>query len=889
MKQDSSSSHKPDRFPKPVRFIFPKPIRFMFPEPVRFSLTLLISFLLFQPLSSQHISVESFRMLENDMDARVHHPKRDQNGELSAIIKVVTTETGFAWDGGTLGIVDAVRKTGEYWLYIPRGAQRITISHDRLGVLRNYAYPIPIEAAIVYEMRLTTARIETTIIEPVAETQWLVVTSEPDGADVYIDNIHKGQTPVQMELNTGTYSYRIEKTLYHPYAGRVTLTKEKRETIDAKLNPNYGYIKVTTTPESGAEITLNGNKLQQTSPHTTNRMPAGEYQITVSKSMFHSETRNVNIGEGKTEELAITMKPDFGLLRVITNPEPGAEVTINGNPHRSKTPFTTERLRAGNYELSVSLPMYHSETREITIGDGETTEVVFDLRPSFGEVSVTTKPETGAEVLVNGISTGKNTPCELDRLPTGQHQITVRKEWYQPKTIAVDITDGLSDHFEIEMEPTFGILNVTAEHDAQIFVNDDRKASAQWEGRLIAGWYTVEARKDKYHSDQKRVEIKLAETQNLSLHPKPMTGAVRIQTTPFDSDITINGKDHGKTPNTIRDLLIGEYTVVLSKQGHAAVTRNVTVTENETVEIEEDLPAGMTVTITSVPAGAELYINNQKVGITPYTSQLSFGSHRLKLINRSKTLEETIQIAQEGKNAFSYNVTEFNDPFENQMVFVKGGSFTMGCTSEQGGDCLDREKPTRRVTVSDFYMGKYEVTQKQWREIMGTNPSRFSGCDNCPVESVSWNDIQEFIRKLNQKTAKRYRLPTEAEWEYAARGGAQSRGYKYSGSNSIRKVAEYDGNINKSTKPVGGKKANELGLFDMSGNVWEWCEDDWHSNYKGAPNDGRAWVDSPRGSYRVLRGGSWSNDAQYCRVAYRGSSTPGGRSSNYGFRLAQSP
>jgi len=220
------------------------------------------------------------------------------------------------------------------------------------------------------------------------------------------------------------------------------------------------------------------------------------------------------------------------------------------------------------------------------------------------------------------------------------------------------------------------------------------------------------------------------------------------------------------------------------------------------------------------------------------------------------------------------------------MVRVRGGTFTMGCTSEQGSDCYDREKPAHQVTVSDFYIGKYEVTQKEWREVMGSNPSYFKNCDECPVETVSWDDIQSFLSKLNAKTGRTYRLPTEAEWEYAARGGSASRGYKYAGSNSLDEVAWYTSNSGSKTHPVGQKKANELGLYDMSGNVWEWCADDWHSNYSGAPSTGRAWIDSPRASYRVFRGGSWIDIALFCRVSYRFDSTPSYRGGNLGFRLA---
>ena len=222
----------------------------------------------------------------------------------------------------------------------------------------------------------------------------------------------------------------------------------------------------------------------------------------------------------------------------------------------------------------------------------------------------------------------------------------------------------------------------------------------------------------------------------------------------------------------------------------------------------------------------------------------------------------------------------------NKMVRVRGGTFTMGCTKEQGRDCADDEKPAHRVTVSDFSIGTYEVTQQEWRAVMGSNPSNFKNCDACPVENVSWDDIQEFLSRLNAKTGRAYRLPTEAEWEYAARGGSQSRGYKYAGSNSVDEVAWYTSNSGSKTHPVGQKKANELGLYDMSGNVYEWCADDWHDNYSGAPSTGRAWIDSPRASYRVYRGGSWDTNAQFCRVSCRDSDTPSIRNNILGFRLA---
>ena len=220
----------------------------------------------------------------------------------------------------------------------------------------------------------------------------------------------------------------------------------------------------------------------------------------------------------------------------------------------------------------------------------------------------------------------------------------------------------------------------------------------------------------------------------------------------------------------------------------------------------------------------------------------------------------------------------------NNMVYVSGGTFTMGATSEQDSDAFDDEKPPHSVTLSSFYICKYEVTQALWRAVMGKNPSRFKG-NNLPVEQVSWNDCQTFISRLNNLTGKNFRLPTEAEWEYAARGGNRSRGYKYSGSNTLPDVAWYEDNSGSKTHPVGSKSPNELGLYDMSGNVWEWCSD-WYGTYSSTAQTNP--TGSSSGSNRVDRGGGWGNDSWICRSSNRSFSSPDYRDRNMGLRLALS-
>jgi formylglycine-generating enzyme required for sulfatase activity len=221
-----------------------------------------------------------------------------------------------------------------------------------------------------------------------------------------------------------------------------------------------------------------------------------------------------------------------------------------------------------------------------------------------------------------------------------------------------------------------------------------------------------------------------------------------------------------------------------------------------------------------------------------------------------------------------------------QFVSVSGGTFTMGCTAEQGGDCAAREKPAHTVTLKDFSIGKYEVTQALWQAVMDENPSEFKAYSSFPVESVSWNDVQGFIQKLNEETGKKYRLPTEAEWEYAARGGNKSKGYKYSGGNDIDAVAWYDKN-NGQTR-VGTKQANELGLYDMTGNVEEWVSDWYGENYYST-SVGANPTGPNSGSYRVSRGGGWTGSEWYDRVSIRQPYEPDYRRRSLGFRLAISP
>ena len=709
-------------------------------------ITILLSLLLFIPFltTAQQISVSSFDRRDNDMDARVNYPVKDQNGDVCALLKIETTQTGFVFEGGSLGIMKTEKKTGEYWVYIPWGSKRITIKHQQLGILRDYMFPVSIEKSTVYLMKLTTGTVTTIVEEAEILTEWVVISSTPEGASVYIDDKSVGKTPFSGEYIMGQHKYRIDLEMYHNDAGVFTLDANNgKQKIQVNLKPNFGSIYISSTPESGAEVILDG------------------------------------------------------------------------------------------------------------------------------------KP------------TGKSTPCTLNEILSGEHRITIKREMYYDAWQDITVEDNKTANANLTMKPAFGELDITTSPSADIYINGSKVGSGSHKERKTSGFYTVEARKVQHSSDSKKVEVTDGQTIKVDLAPLPQYGTLKIMSTPPEADIYIDGKHKGTTPITLRELLVGNYSLELKKNSYATVSKTITIRNKQTTDVNETLASGKQITISSTPSGAVLKIDDKQVGTTPYNDMLGFGSHSIKITNNTKIVSEIINITQNGKTSWSFNVSETKDYTETasnldlDMVFIKGGSFTMGCTSEQASDCESDEKPSHKVTLSDYYIGKYEVTQAQWRAVMGSNPSNFKG-NNLPVEKVSWNDIQTFITKLNQQTGKTYRLPTEAEWEFAARGGNSSRGYKYSGSNNIGSVAWYDVNSNSKTHPVGQKTDNELGIYDMSGNVWEWCSDlygDYSSSNQTNPKGASS------GSYRVLRGGSWFGSASYCRVSYRYGSNPENRRDYDGFRL----
>lgn len=689
---------------------------------------------------AQTMSVAGFEERPMDMDARVTHPVTDPNGQTCALIKVETTQTGFGFDTGVIQVVKTEQKIGEVWVYVQPRVKKITIMHQDYEPVRDYYFPTgALKEATVYLLKLRTAGAPVQAASTQQRSGFLIINSEPQGAEVWLNNESTGEvTPFRRKLAIGDeMPYRLSLPLYHDEAGMVTVDQPRKE-LQFALRPAFGSVTVTSTP-SGALVFLDEKQVGQ-------------------------------------------------------------------------TPLTLDRIASGSHSLRLQAPQYAVERRNVSVADGQTTNMAVTLAARFAEITV--QAPQGAVVTVDGDRKGSGT-----------------LSWRQG--------EGLCDI----------VVSMAGHRDAR-----------------------------------RQLEVVAGRAQTVQLTPQPIYGSASVDSDLMDAEIWIDGKQYGVTPNVVERLLVGSHTLVLKKSGYADLQQQFSVEEGKEASLLVKLPTGRSVQFTSEKPGMQIIVDGKKLGTTPLTTVVGIGHHSVSAMRGGDIIDvRDLDITSAGapltmafrdfnNQTFTVNGVQFT------MVAVKGGTFTMGATYD---DAEVDEEPAHKVTLSDYYIGQTEVTQALWEAVMGSNPSNHKG-DNLPVENVSWDDCQVFIQKLNQLTGKQFRLPTEAEWEYAARGGRKSRDYKYAGDDYIGSVAWYSGNSGYETHPVATKQANELGIYDMSGNVWEWCSD-WFGGYQSSSQSDPQGPSS--GSRRVYRGGC-SIFAWGCRVSFRDCNTPDFCNINLGLRLS---
>ena len=616
---------------------------------------------------------------------------------------------------------------------------------------------------------------------------------------------------------------------------------------------------------------------------------------------------NIEVKAQRVYEMVLENQPENEVIpfNIITNPNDATKFIDD----KSLGTGESFELEIGDHVLRVEKEGYEPHSETITVSK---TKPYINITLAEAEpVKITIKSTPlEADVYINNMNEGK-TNKQLFYFP-GSYQLRLVKDKYDPIEETITVTETGENEFIYNLQKNvFQVTIKTEPQDCEISINLDKITGNTKE--LPIGEYNIRIRKNKYEPIEGKITVTKNGKNEFIYNLQKNTSNLNINTTPASCEITVN---KSKMTGTSKEVSAGTYQIVVKKEGYESDTRTVVVekginkTESFTLVqktgklqfVAEPMDA-----TTTMKSGSSVY--NSWSG-SKYLTDVPIGTYELRTdlngyqkqtktisIKQNETTQTGITLAKATQETPRQTAQSNSTSSNDSMVFVKGGSFRMGSNS---GD--SDEKPIHTVTVSDFYIGKYEVTQEDWQAVMGNNPSYLKG-DNNPVEKVSWFDAVEYCNKLSQKegltkcysgsgdniqcnfNANGYRLPTEAEWEYAARGGSLSKGYTYSGSNNIGDVAWYDSNSGNKTHPIGQKTQNELGIYDMTGNVWEWCWD-WKGSYSsGSQTNPKG---ASRSSNRVLRGGSWRYNASFCRVAYRINYYPDYRHDYIGFRVVRS-
>jgi len=495
---------------------------------------------------------------------------------------------------------------------------------------------------------------------------------------------------------------------------------------------------------------------------------------------------------------------------------------------KQNAPYRAIPLKEGNLSVKVSKAGFKTQTRTIEVS-AKKNLFEFTLEEIIQELqSVTIRSEPkGADFFVDGINKGQTDKGVF--LYPNSYDVKWSLSGYVDVQQTLEVKENGKNEFSVKLEKNTGKLSWSVNpSNAKLLINKEDFTNAS-QAELAPGRYLIELSADGYDSQSETIELKRGENLRKTWSLEQQTGGLQFMIDPVDAKVSL--KRGSQTVETwtglkiLKNLAVGTYQITAEMNGFETKTQTVTITKDKTQAVE------------------------------------------LKL-EKSKAISAT------GKT--------YTNSIGMEFVLIPSGTFKMGSSNGESD-----EKPIHSVTISEaFYMGKYEVTQKEWKAVMGDNPSSFKG-DKLPVEQVSWNDIQEFIKKLNQKEGgTKYRLPTEAEWEYAARAGSNSKWSFGDNESQLGDYAWYGSNSNSQTHPVGQKKPNKYGLYDVHGNVWEWVQDWYDSNYySSSPKTDSKGPSS--GSLRVFRGGGWYSDAEYTRSADRDFDNPEYGFSNIGFRLVR--
>ena len=587
---------------------------------------------------------------------------------------------------------------------------------------------------------------------------------------------------------------------------------------------------VVISDPPGAEISIDGRNMGTGRQLT---VPSGSHELRLVKEGFQPVIRRIQVDASQTLFEVKMEKQQEVPLQIDSQPG-GAAIYLEG-VKVGETPYSYF-YPAGRYRLRLEKAWYVTYEDLIDIQMPKAAQTI-RLQENFASLTVASSPKSGMDILLDGVPQNAVTPHTFDRLRPGTYEVRAQSAEYETDTQAIDLARGEKKTVHLTSSANFAELTVLTHSAAKVKI-DGKEIKTLENIRLAPSVVTVKAEMAKASPVEERLVLRKGEKRTVELYPQVPTGTIQVAVVPFEAKVELRG-DAGESFSSVgarsfSDVPVGSYTLKVSLSGYADKQETLVLKEGEK-------------------------------------------------LTRSVTLEKAV-VAVSPPAAGSATGT-WRDPKTGiEFVLVRGGSFDMGDTF---GDGQDDEKPVHRVTVGDFYLGKTEVTVGQYRAFcsatgrsMPDAPS-WGWQDNHPIVRVTWKDATAFCKWAG------LRLPIEAEWEYAAREGGKK--VKWSGTSiesQLGDYAWYNSNSGRTTHAVAGKKANSLGLYDMSGNVWEWCAD-WYASdyYQESPSRDPQGPSS--GEYRVLRGGSWGNNPGRCRASSRGRNNPDGRANGNGFRVAR--
>ena len=568
--------------------------------------------------------------------------------------------------------------------------------------------------------------------------------------------------------------------------------------------PETGFLAISSEP-SEADVYVDGKHYGKTTTVVTD-LAEGNHTLKLEKQGYLTVTKNIVITKGETlklNDILQTISSQRTYIIVKTD-QPDARIYIDDN--LKNTGEHAESVIIGStHTYKIECNLYHTETGTVTVNERMTIEK--KLRPAFGYINVSTSPEQGAKVFVNGEYLGLS-PIKSDKLKSGSHTVMVMKDMFKMTEKSFIVNDGQTTNATLNMSANFINVTINTDADSDIYVDEEYKAKGGWTGRLSDGLHNFEARKQNHKSTKKSLDLVLGEKQTITLEaPKPINGSLDVNTSPMSAEIYIDGKHYGQTPNYINEILIGTHELKLEKSGCATLTKTITIKENETLTINEKLQTGKEITISTDKTGDKIYVDGNYVGTSPITSNLSYDSHNIKAIRDGKEVSKTITVSQSGgeNNVKLTFVLEINGhEYVDLGLSVKWATCNVGANNpEDYGDYFAWGETTTKSSYTDNNSKTY-----------GKNFSDIGGKSQYDAARSNWGGT--------------WRLPTKAEmeelknrctWKWTTQNGVN--GYKVTGPND-----------NSIFLPAAGYRyGSSLYLAGEYGYYWSSTPDESNSDY----------------------------------------------------------